>query len=391
MLKICHVITRMIIGGAQENTLYTIQGHLEKGHEVTLVTGPTTGPEGQLLKTFCPKGMKIVEIPELIRSLNPWKDWRAYRKLRNFFAENHFDVVHTHASKAGIVGRIAARKAGVPFVVHTVHGQAFHPYQSAFKNRIYIVSERFAAKYCDHIYAVAQAMIDQCVAAGVAPREKYQVVYSGMDLQSFVNAKRSPELRAKLGIPEDAPVVGMLARLFELKGHDCMIAAAPQIVAKIPNVRFLFIGDGILRETFQAEIARLGLTEHFAFAGLIPPEQVPAYLAQVDVLAHLSLREGLPRACVQALAAGKPVVAYPLDGTPEVVLDGETGLLGEPENVPQIATNVIRLLQDRQLRERLGKRGQELVLERFDWRKMADILEQSYLEGIAKSGTNSNK
>ena len=384
MLKICHVITRMIIGGAQENTLYTIQGHLEKGHEVTLVTGPTTGPEGELLKTFCPNGMKIVKIPELIRSLNPWKDWRAYRRLRKFFMENHFDVVHTHASKAGIVGRVAARKAGVPFVVHTVHGQAFHSYQSPVKNKIYIAAERFAAKYCDRIYAVAQAMVDQCVAAGVAPREKYQVVYSGMDLQSFVNAKRSPELRARLGIPEDAPVVGMLARLFELKGHDCMIAAAPQIVARIPNVRFLFIGDGILRDALQSEIARLELAEHFVFAGLIPPEQVPTYLAQVDVLAHLSLREGLPRACVQALATGKPVVAYPLDGTPEVVLDGETGLLGEPENVPQIATNVIRLLQDRHLRERLGHRGQELVLQRFDWRRMADILEESYREGVAK-------
>ncbi len=385
MLKICHVITRMIIGGAQENTLYTIQGHLEKGHEVTLVTGPTTGPEGQLLKTFCPQGMRLVEIPELIRSLNPRQDWRAYRKLRRFFEENHFDVVHTHASKAGIIGRIAARKAGVPFVVHTVHGQAFHPYQSSFKNWIYIAAERFAAKYCDRIYAVAQAMIDQCVAAGVAPRDKYQVVYSGMDLQSFVHAERSPELRAKLGIPEDAPVVGMLARLFELKGHDCMIAAAPQIVAQVPKVRFLFIGDGILRESLQAEIARLGLAEHFVFAGLIPPEQVPAYLAQVDILAHLSLREGLPRACVQALAAGKAVVAYPLDGTPEVVLNDETGLLGAPEDVEQIAANVVRLLQDRALRERLGKRGQQLVLERFDWRKMADILEESYLAGVANS------
>ena len=388
MLKICHVITRMIIGGAQENTLYTIQGHLEKGHEVTLVTGPTTGPEGQLLKTFRPSGMRLVEVPELIRSLNPVQDWRAYRKLRKFFEENHFDVVHTHASKAGIVGRVAARKAGVPFVVHTVHGQAFHPYQAALKNQLYIAAERFAAKYCDRIYAVAQAMIDQCVAAGVAPREKYQVVYSGMDLQSFVNARRSPELRARLGIPADAPVVGMLARLFELKGHDCMIAAAPQIVAQVPDVRFLFIGDGVLRETLQTEIARLGLAEHFVFAGLIPPEQVPEYLAQVDVLAHLSLREGLPRACVQALATAKAVVAYPLDGTPEVVLDGETGLLGAPEDVAQVAANVVRLLQDRELRERLGRRGQQLVLERFDWRKMADTLETSYLEGVAKARAN---
>ncbi|MBP5300834.1 MAG: glycosyltransferase family 4 protein, partial [Victivallales bacterium] len=131
---------------------------------------------------------------------------------------------------------------------------------------------------------------------------------------------------------------------------------------------------------------RLGLRWHFVFAGLIPPEQVPEYLAQVDILAHLSLREGLPRACVQALAAGKAVVAYPLDGTPEVVIDGETGLLGAPEDVPKIAENVIRLLQDDDLRTRLGANGQRLVLERFDWRKMADILEQSYREGVTQKG-----
>ena len=124
----------MIIGGAQENTLLTIAGHLRKGHQVTLVTGETTGPEGKLLEQSCPEGLEVIVVPELVRELSPVKDWKAYRTLLRLFRARRFDVVHTHASKAGILGRMAAWKAAVPFVVHTVHGQAFHPYQASWKN-----------------------------------------------------------------------------------------------------------------------------------------------------------------------------------------------------------------------------------------------------------------
>ena len=384
-LRICHVITRMIVGGAQENTLYTIRGHLEKGHQVTLLTGPTDGPEGALLREFRPDGMELLEVPHLIRNLSPWADWQALRELKKIFREHAFDVVHTHSSKAGILGRMAARACGVPFVCHTVHGQAFHPYQASWKNLLYIAAERFAAKRCDRIYAVAQAMIDQCVKAGVAPREKYRVVYSGMDLESFFEAKRDPALRAQLGIPEDAPVIGMVARLFELKGHDDLIDAAPALVQAFPNLRFLIVGDGILRSHLEERIAQLGLTSHFVFAGLVKPSDIPSYLQQMDILAHLSLREGLPRACVQALASGLPVVAYPLDGTPEVVLPHQTGFLPPPKDTPKLLHALLRLLEDANLRKSYGEAGRALVRERFSWRRMADILEEEYLQGVAQA------
>ncbi len=188
-LKVCHVITRMIVGGAQENTLLSCAGLLGNGHEVTLVTGPSPGPEGELLSRSCPQGLRIIEVPELVRQLSPLTDWRAYRRLREIFRREKFDVVHTHESKAGIIGRIAARKDGVPYVVHTVHGQAFFKGQFFLLNWAYILAERIAARNCDRMYAVAQAMIEQCVAAKVAPREKYMVVYSGMDLEAFLNAR----------------------------------------------------------------------------------------------------------------------------------------------------------------------------------------------------------
>jgi len=382
-LKICHVITRMIVGGAQENTLLTTRSHIEKGHRVTLVTGPSPGPEGELLARECVGGLEIGELPPLVRAIRPIKDVAACRQLTRFFREGSFDVVHTHSSKAGVLGRIAARKARIPFIVHTVHGQAFHPYQSSWKNALYIWAERIAARYCDRIFAVAEAMVEQCVAAGVAPRSMYKVVYSGMDMDAFLTSRRCPKLRAELGIAEDALVVGKIARLFELKGHHFLIAAASAIVAEMPTVRFLLVGDGNLYEQLQDDIRARGLAEHFVFTGLVPPADVPQYTAQMDVLAHLSLREGLPRTVVQALATGIPAVGFSLDGTPEVIVEGETGHICPPENVQAVTEALLDLLRNGEKRRRMGAAGRERVKEQFCWRRMGDVLEAEYLRGLA--------
>ncbi len=385
-MKICHVITRMIVGGAQENTLYTCQGLLENGHDVTLVTGPSPGPEGELLSRTCPEGLKIIEVPDLVRELSPKKDWRAYKRLREIFREQKFDVVHTHASKAGILGRIAARKEGVPFVVHTVHGQPFFRGQFFLLNWLYIAAEFIAARYCDKIFAVAKAMVEQCVAAHVAPREKYKVVYSGMDLNAYLKAQPDPELKRQLGIGENDLVVGCIARLFPLKGHDTLIEAAPQIVNAFPNVKFLLVGDGILREKLEARIAQLGLTDHFIFTGLVSPSEVCRYTPLMSVLAHLSLREGLPRAVVQALATAVPVVAFPLDGTPEVVDNGLTGILCQMQTPEEVAKEIIILLRDKKRRIEMGQRGQVKVKRDFGWRHMASVIEEEYKKGLGARG-----
>jgi len=216
------------------------------------------------------------------------------------------------------------------------------------------------------------------VAAGVAPREKYSVVYSGMDMDAFLSARPDPALRKTLGIPENAPVVGKIARLFELKGHDYLFDAAPAIVAEFPDVRFLLVGDGMLGEPFVKRIADLGLTENFVFAGLVPPSDVPKYTALMDVLVHLSLREGLPRTVVQALAAGKPAISFDLDGTPEVILDGQTGIICKPEDGKAVETAALDLLRNPQKAHDMGTRGRELVAEQFDWHHMVDCLEKAY-------------
>ncbi|MCM8535340.1 MAG: glycosyltransferase family 4 protein [Lentisphaeraceae bacterium] len=377
-MKICHLITRMIIGGAQENTLYSCQGQIENGHDVTLATGPTTGPEGKLLDNQKVPGLKVDILPNMVRELNPVKDIKVYFDLKKYFKENQFDVVHTHASKAGIIGRAAAWAVGIPAVVHTVHGPAFHRYEKAWKNKVYISAEKFAAKRCHKILCVADAMTKQFLDAGISTADMYRTVYSGMNLEDYLSLSGKSSVRQELGIPKDAIVIGKIARLFELKGHEFLIKAAKKIVEQNPKVHFLFVGDGLLKDELVKEIAELGLSNHFHMPGLIPPYDVPKYVDAMDIVCHLSLREGLPRAVVQGLAAEKPVVTYNLDGAPEVVFNEKTGFICPPETVTEVQDSLIKLVESQEIRDKLGKNGRELVKAKFAWQKMVDDLEDVY-------------
>ena len=387
-MKVCHLITRMIVGGAQVNTLLSARGLHEAGHEAVLMTGPSPGPEGELLNLCGGYDFRVELCPSLCREIDPARDWKSYRELVKFFRKEKFDVVHTHASKAGIVGRYAARAAGVPLVVHTVHGLPFSRIYPAWKNTVYIELERLAAKKCDRIYAVAQDMIDQCLHNHIGRPEMFKVVYSGMELEPFLNTEPDPELRRSLGIPDNARVVGTLARLFPMKGYVELWRSIPEIVKRVPNVHFLLVGNGILREKLEAEAVERGFRDRLSFAGLVPPAQVPRYLALADMLVHFSMREGLPRAAVQALAMRKPVVAFDIDGTREVVLNGQTGYLLQPGGDRPGVEEISRLLLDDDLRRAFGEAGRALVKPRFDWRTMSDILMadyEKYLE-IKKKG-----
>ena len=386
-MKICHVITRMIVGGAQENTLLSARGAVEAGHDVTLVTGPSPGPEGELLKRVSCPGLKIVEYPFLVRQISFSADRKAYGFLKDLFKKEQYDVVHTHSSKAGIIGRFAAHAAGIPLVVHTIHGLAFHRYEKAWKNAIYILSERLAAHKCRRIYAVAQAMIDQSLAAKIGKPEQYKVVYSGMELEPFLTSKPDPELRKQLNIPENSFVFATLARLFPLKGYEDFIPIAIKLAKDLPNVHYLIIGNGIMTESIKEQIRSEGVEDRFSFAGLVPPQEVYRYLALSNALVHFSLREGLPRAAVQALASGKPVIAYALDGTPEVVITGETGYLLQPSD-PVSAEQAMRdVVSDPEKAKKLGENGRKLVESKFGWKLMSNTLLEDYqiqLKGIGK-------
>jgi len=313
-----------------------------------------------------------------VRPVSPWQDWRALVTLTEHLKQRRPDVVHTHSGKAGVLGRLAARRAGVPVIIHTIHGPSFGNFQGALANFIFTNAERYAADATDHFVVVANAMTQQYLAAGIGRPEQYTRVFSGFDLQPYLQAKNDAALRQKLGLAPDDFVIGKIARLFELKGHDDLLTVAPKIVAACPKVKFLLVGDGVLRSALEAQIKQAGLEKHFVFTGLVPPKEVARYVGIMDALVHLSLREGLPRALPQALAAGKPVVAYDCDGAREICLPDETGFLIPPKGFVKLEAALTALARQPALCQKLGSRGQVLVQEWFPVERMVDDLFHLY-------------
>lgn len=387
-MKIVHIITRLILGGAQENTLLSVEGlHHDHGDDVTLITGPAEGPEGDLFDRAERRGLKVEVFPELVRAIRPAADWSAYRKLRGAIRRLRPDVVHTHSSKAGILGRAAAWDEAVPAVVHTIHGLPFGPSETAAKNRLYIQLERWAAKRCHAIVSVCDAMTEQALAAGVGRVEQYVTIYSGMDVDAFLNPPRSrAEVRRELGLAEDEVAFATVARLFERKGHDDILAVAPRVLAANPKVRFVWIGGGIARERLEAEAERLGVRRAIHFTGLVPPGRIPELLGAVDAVVHPSLREGLARVLPQALIVGRPAISYDIDGAREVVIPNATGFLLRPRDLPGLEAAILELAADGALRTRLGREGRARFAETFRHETMTARLRSLYaglLEGRA--------
>lgn len=379
-MRIAHIITRLILGGAQENTLLSCEDLMRiYGDEVLLITGPPLGPEGSLLERARAGGLPLVIIPQLRRAIHPWRDLISYYRIKQAIRQFHPDVVHTHSAKGGLLGRAAASALRVPVIVHGVHGAPFHPYQGRGARAFFRACECWAATKCHAMVSVADAMTELMVDAGVAPREKFTTVYSGMEVEPFLEAaEHRDEARRELGYQPEHVVVGKIARLFYLKGHEYLIQAARQVVAAQPNVRFLLVGDGLLTEPIQAQIAAAGLASYFHLTGLVPPERIPRLIAAMDVVVHTSLREGLARVLPQGLIAGKPVISYDVDGAREVVLPNQTGFLLPPKSVSELAEAILQLANDPGLRDRLGAEGRRRFAEVFRHETMTSQLRSLY-------------
>ena len=385
-MRVTHVITRLIVGGAQENTIASVLGLRTKpGLDVDLLAGPTEGVEGSLQAVVEREGCLTV-VPELIRAVRPWTDWLAYRRLFRHFSAKRPDIVHTHSGKAGILGRLAARQAGVPIVIHSIHGPSFGPFQGALANAVFAAAERHAGRITDHFVVVADAMTRQYLAAGIGRPEQYTRIFSGFDLDPFVHAVRDDELARRLGIGPDYVVLGKIARLCELKGHEDVFAIAPELVRRVPGAKFLFVGDGPWRQRFADLAQAAGLADRFVFTGLVPPAEVGRYVGLMDCLVHLSRREGLPRALPQALAAGRPVVAYDCDGAGEVCRTDETGFLIPPGDHGMLVERLAELAAQPELRRRLGETGRQWVCERFTVARLVQDQHELYLRLAKERG-----
>ena len=392
-MRVVHVITRLIIGGAQENTLLTCRGQAERGHEVWLLAGPTSGPEGSMVEAarraaneLSSGALHVEEVPGLIRAVLPWRDLAAARRLVRRLRQLEPDVVHTHSSKAGILGRDAAAKAcPKALVVHTVHGLPFYPDQSSLVRALWVWLERWAARRSDHLISVCDAMTEEAAGFKIAPREKFTTVYSGMEVEKFLRpVEPVARVRHEFGLPPEALVIIKVARLFHRKGHADVLRAFASIVERHPTAYLFFVGDGLLRGHLERLAHRLSVQQRLRWAGLVQPDRVPALIHASNILVHASYREGLARVLPQALLCGRPVVSYDVGGAREVVHSGETGLLAPLGDWRGLARAMETLVGDRMLCQRLGERGREMCLEKFDQRRMVEEIEKVYAAALSR-------
>jgi len=383
-MKIAHVITRLILGGAQENTVLTCEGLAARGHDVTLITGPPLGREGQLLDRAMAGGYRVIVIDALQRPIHPVRDRVSFRALIRHLKQLQPDVMHSHSSKAGILARRAAARCDVPIIVHTIHGLPFHPYQPWWMNRLFISLERRAARQSDAILCVADSMTQQALAAGIGSEEMFTTVYSGMEVERFAQRPAAADaFRASLELPAGGVLVTQVARLADLKGQEYLIDAAQSLGE---HIHFCLVGDGTQQARVERQIRQAGLTDRFHLTGLLDPADIPAVMHASDILAHCSLHEGLARTLPQALLCGTPVVSFDIDGAAEVVVNGETGFLVPPTDVAALRSALLQLANDPQLRRTLGSQGRRRVKDVFSADTMVDRIDEVYSRLATRKG-----
>jgi glycosyltransferase involved in cell wall biosynthesis len=370
--RVVHIITKLELGGAQEATLCEVRNLPRALYDVTLVTGEPgilTEEARRLPST------EFVEVPELVRELSPVRDFLALVKLYGII-RNHVKntpgrvLVHTHSSKAGILGRWAAALAGASHVVHSIHGYGFNDYQRPAKRALLIQAEKLTARITDAFTADSWANIDRGRPLGLFKKAHASVVRCAIPVGHFAASPGTLD-KAGLGVPEGAPLVTMVSCLKPQKAPLDFVRVAARALEDVPEAHFLQVGDGDLRDAVLEEADRLGLRENYHLLGWRRDVRDIIHLSDVMVLT--SLWEGLPRVLPQAMAAGKPVVATAVDGTPEAIKDGVNGYLAKPRDVESMAQRVVMLLEDKGLAARMGEAGRALVAEFDEERMLADL------------------
>ncbi len=353
--NVLHIITTLELGGAQKSALSLICGLDPAIYKKYLVSGP----EGRLHHEARQLPGVVFDIaPCLRRAVSPWRDCAAVWWLARYMRTRRIDIVHTHSSKAGIVGRLAARIAGVPVVVHTIHGWSFNAYQKFLPRRAYVFLERRAGRWTSKFIAVSQSDITKGVQNGIGTRGDYVLARYGVD-KPILSGAAEAYRKEDLGIGASRPVVGVVACFKAQKNLTDMIDAASIVVRAIPEAMFVFVGDGGQRALLERRIARNKLENNFRLLGW--REDMDRIFPGFDIAALSSLWEGLPITLLEAMCFGKPVVAYGVDGIPEIVKNNENGFLVRPGNVEELAAKMIELLLDRELRERFGRAGKKLA------------------------------
>jgi glycosyltransferase involved in cell wall biosynthesis len=381
-LRVLNVITHLDAGGATDAALNACAYISDERFAPTLVCGPSPEEEGDVKARADRLGVEVVTIPTLGRSIDPIRDVRALRALRKLFRSTRPDIVHTHSSKAGFLGRLAARREQTPAVIHTVHGWSFHDYMPRRDRVLYTAVERLAARWTDRIVTVSELDRSKGMAAGIGSFELYSIIHELNDLEPFLGADGARAAsRAPLGLPADGPVIGTVGRLSDQKDPTTFVLAAAAVAADIPEARFVMVGHGPLRRNVERLVEDLGLSDRFLFTGV--RADIPAILRSFDVFLLTSLWEGMPLVIPQAMACRVPVVASTADGNRELIRNGHNGLLAPPSSPEQFARGVVRLLREKDLRDRLVDQGTQTARD-FTLAHTIPQLESLYLDCLQR-------
>ena len=383
-LKVLHVITRMIIGGAEWNTLYTCQLLNRSRYEPLLATGPETGPEGSLIEATEASGIPVFIVPDLIREIDLKRDLKALVQLIRLYRDLEVDIVHTHTSKAGILGRLAGRLAKVPVVIHTVHGFAFTAPLPKWQRQLYIALEKMAGRWCDALIFISKPLMAEAGKLGIGDPKTYAYIPSGIDTKAFQNGNNNGNRELKrrmLGLTDHVPIIGTVSRLVKDKGLELILEAAAQLKSKGLKFHMVWVGDGPMRDELERLAQKLGVADRLSITGMCT--DVPAWLSCFDIFVLPTMWEGMGRVFLEAQAAGIPVIGTKVGGVPDVVRDGETGILIQPNDAKTLAETIELLITNAELRRQMGIAAAQFASNEqfqveFMVRKIEEVYEQAW-------------
>ena len=382
MIKVLHIHTLPIVSGSGINTFLSMRGMDRGVYEVELACAPG----GRLIDLVQENHMKVRPFRNLVQPLHPSKDTLALMNLTLFLKANHYHIVHTHNSKAGFIGRLAAKLAGVPVIIHTVHGFAFHDQEPPSRQILFRNLERLASHCCHKMIFISQPLVDWAIRERIASEEKIVKIYSGIELDLFrpVSKDRRNKIRKKWNLKQNAPVIGIVSKLWEGKGHVVLIEAFKALRKEIEDAVLVIVGEGLLYDKLVGVVNGNGLRDSVLFTGF--QMDVSEIIATFDVAVLPSFFEGMGRVLLEAMAMGKPVVASRVGGIPDLVEDGVNGLLVRPGNVKELADALKIMLNGKKLAEKMGNEGRERVKEQFSADAMVRSIEKVYREVLTKKG-----
>jgi len=384
-IRVMRIISRMNIGGPSVHVSLLNAGLAADGYECLLVTGSEGATEGSLRDLAEARRLRLAVIPELGREIAPWSDLRTLVKLYRLMRRERPQIVHTHQAKAGFAGRLAARLAGVPIVLHTFHGHVFRGYFSPPKTRLFLLIERLCARLSTRIVTISPRLRDEIAAFGVTTADRIVVIPLGFDLDPFASQPRAGgHFRRSLGLPDGAKLIGAVGRLVPIKNIPLLLEAAALARRRDPAIHVVLVGDGELRAELATRVAALGLANAVTFAGW--RRDLPSVYADLDAVVISSDNEGTPASLIEAMATGCPVVATRVGGVPDLVADGETGRLVPPGDPAALAAALLARFAEPERTDRMAALARRRALERYQARRLVADVDRLYRELLASAG-----